>query len=120
MTSYTDIWVKGPVENVQQLVQHAFLASGFNVKWESGVKGKAEKGSKGMNIAFGALAQYFGIDFEIHAQKEMAALRLHKANTGWAGGAIGAMRVSNKFEEVSNTLAQWFQAQGVLQGVQKK
>ncbi len=73
-----------------------------------------------MNIAFGALAQYFGIDFEIFPQADQAALRLHQANTGWAGGAIGAMRVNKKSDEVSDVLARWFQAQGVLQQVTKK
>src|SRR3989442_1619271 len=120
MVSYTDIGVRGSVQNVQNLVQQAFAANGFAVKWESAVKGKAERGSKGMNIAFGALAQYFGIDFEIYPQPDAATLRLIKANTGWAGGAIGAMRVGKEFAQISDTLAQWFQAQGVLQGVRKQ
>ncbi len=67
--SYTDIAVKSSVENVQNLVQTAFASSGFKVAWENATRGKAEKGSKGMNIAFGALAQYFGIDFEIFPRR---------------------------------------------------
>jgi len=120
MTAYADIVVKGSVENVQNLVQHAFAASGFAVKWAAPTKGKAEKGSKGLNIAFGALAQYYGIDFEIYPAHEAATLRLLKANTGWAGGVIGAMRVNKQFEEVADTIAAWFQQQGVLQGLAKK
>lgn len=119
MASYTDIAVRSSVENVQNLVQHAFAANGFNVKWENATKGKAEKGSKGLNIALGALAQYFGIDFEIFPQQDAATLRLIKANSGWAGGAIGAIRVKKQFEELGDTLTTWFQSQGVLQGVRK-
>jgi len=120
VVTYTDIGVKGAVQNVQNLVQQAFAANGFQVRWDSAVKGKAEKGGKGMNIAFGALAQYFGIDFEIYPQQDAATLRLIKENTGWAGGAIGAMRVSKQFDQISDTLAAWFQSQGVLQGVRKQ
>ena len=119
MVNYTDISVRSSVENVQNLVQHAFAASGFKVAWENATKGKAEKGSKGMNIAFGALAQYYGVDFEIHPQQEAAVLRLIQANTGWAGGAIGAMRVKKQFQQVGDTLVAWFQSQGVLAGVRK-
>jgi hypothetical protein len=120
LASYADIAVKSNVDNVQNLVQQAFTASGFAVKWESGLKGKAEKGSKGLNIALGALAQYYGIDFEIHPGGEMATLRLHKANTGLAGGIIGVARVGKQFNRVTDTLAGWFQQQGVLQGVKKE
>lgn len=120
MVSYADIAVKGSVQNVQNLAQTAFVANGFTVKWESPTMGKAEKGRKGMNIAFGAFAQYYGVDFEIHPAQDGAVLRLHKSNTGLAGGIWGAMKVSKQFEQLSDTIAQWFQQQGVLQGVQKK
>lgn len=120
MTSYADIVVRGSVENVQNLVTHAFAASGFAVKWAAPTKGKAEKGSKGANLMLGALAQYYGIDFEIYPAQNAATLRLLKANTGWAGGVIGAMRVNEKFNDLADTIAAWFQQQGVLQGVAKK
>src|SRR5712691_4965740 len=65
MADYADIAVRGSVENVRNLVTQAFAANGFRVTWASATKGKAEKGSKGMNIAFGALAQYYAVEFEI-------------------------------------------------------
>lgn len=119
MTNYADVTVKGSVENVQNLVQTAFVANKFNVSWASPTKGKAEKGSKGMNIAFGAFAQYFGVDFEIYPGPEGATLRLFQANTGWAGGAIGAHRVKKQFEELHGLMTSWFQQQGVLVAAQK-
>jgi hypothetical protein len=112
--------VKGSVDNVQNLAQTAFAANEFTVKWEGPTKGKAEKGSKGMNFALGALAQYYAVDFEIFPSQDAAVLRLHKANTGLAGGIWGVMKVSKQFNELADTIAAWFQQQGVLQGVQKK
>jgi len=40
-TKYADIAVKMSTENVQNLVQHAFMANGFEVQWEGATKGKA-------------------------------------------------------------------------------
>jgi len=64
----------------------------------------------------GALAQYYGVDFEIYPGGAGATLRLHKANTGWAGGYLGARKVEKQFDVLSQTLAEWFRQQGVLQG----
>lgn len=108
------------MENVQNLVQTAFAANGFGVTWAGPTKGKAEKGSKGANIMLGALAQYYGVDFEIFPAQNAAILRLVKSNTGLAGGLIGMARVSEKFDGLTNTIAAWFSQQGVLQAVQKK
>src|SRR2546428_3302812 len=114
-TKYTDIQVKGSVENVQNLVQHAFGAIGFQIKWDGPTKGKAEKGSKGANLMLGALAQYYGIDFEIYPQKEEAAtVRLLKSNSGLAGGIWGMSKVNKQFDRLTDTIAGWFQQQGVL------
>jgi len=115
-TKYTDIQVKGSVENVQNLVQHAFGANGFQVQWDGPTKGKAEKGSKGANLMLGALSQYYGVDFEIAPNPNGAVLRLVKSNTGWAGGYLGARKVEKQFRQLGDTLAAWFQQQGVLLG----
>lgn len=120
MVSYADIVVKGSVANVQNLVQTAFSASGFTVKWAGPTKGKAEKGSKGANLMLGALAQYYGVDFEVFPAKDMATLRLEKSNTGLAGGILGMAKVNKQFDRLADTLASWFKQQGVLQAVQKK
>ena len=47
MADYTDIAVKGSVDNVRNLVTQVFAANGFQVSWAAATKGKAEKGSKG-------------------------------------------------------------------------
>ncbi|MGQ0797253.1 MAG: hypothetical protein ACT4OI_05230 [Methanobacteriota archaeon] len=116
---YADIAVRATPDEVQNLVQQAFSTNGFEVSWASGTKGKAEKGRKGMNIAFGALAQYYGIDFEIIPLQGGTTLRLHKANTGLAGGLWGMSKVNKQFNGLADSIAGWFQQQGRLVGVQK-
>lgn len=116
MTNYADIAVVGSVQNVQNLVQTAFTSNKFNVKWENATKGKAEKGSRGANLALGALAQYYAVEFEIYPGGQGATLRLYQANSGWAGGVIGAHRVKKQFDELYGTLTTWFKGQGVLAG----
>jgi hypothetical protein len=54
------------------------------------------------------------VDFEIYPAGEGATLRLLQANTGWAGGAIGAHRVKKQFEELHGLLSSWFRQQGLL------
>lgn len=119
MTKYADIAVRGSVQSVQQLVQGGFTAHGFRVQWQGLTKGKAEKGSKGKNIALGALAQYYAVEFEILAGNGVATLRLHKANSGWMGGYLGARSVEHQFTQLCETLSSWFQQQGSLVGMQK-
>jgi len=120
MVEYTDIQVRGSVQNVQTLVQSAFSANEFAVAWAGPTKGKAEKGSKGMNIALGALAQYYAVDFEIHPDQGGTILRLHKGNSGLAGGLWGMSKVNKQFTQLGDTLASWFQQQGILVGVKKQ
>ena len=119
MGDYVDIQVRGAVANVQNLVQTAFLSNEFRVNWAGPLKGKAEKGSKGANIALGAFAQYYAVEFEIHPANEGATLRLLKASSGMWGGAWGMHKTNKQFDQLSRTLEAWFQQQGVLQGVGK-
>src|SRR2546425_3122989 len=111
-TKYTDIQVKGAVENVQNLVQHAFGANGFQVQWDGPTKGKAEKGSKGANLMLGALSQYYGVDFEIAPNPNGAVLRLVKSNTGWAGGYPRAPKGEKQLQQLRGTMAAWVPQQG--------
>ena len=116
MTNYADIAVVGSVQNVQNLVGAAFTANKFRVNWQSATKGKAEKGSRGANLALGAFVQYYAVDFEIYPASQGATLRLFQANSGWVGGAIGAHRVKKQFDELDGLLTTWFQGQGGLAG----
>jgi len=120
MARYADIAVKGPVENIRNLTQQAFTSNGFDVRWENQMKGRAEKGSKGANIALGVLAQHYSVDFELLTAAEGGTLRLVKSGSGMAGGLLGMRRVNKQFDLLSETLASWFTQQGLLIGVEKQ
>lgn len=120
MAKYSDLLVKGSVDNIRNLAQQAFASNGFDVKWESQMKGRAEKGSKGANIALGVLAQHYAVDFEIAQVAEGATLRLVKTGSGMAGGLLGMRKVNKQFDLLSDTLASWFTQQGLLVGVKKQ
>jgi hypothetical protein len=119
MTDYTDFAVKGSADNARNLATQAFGANGFHVTWSSTTRGRAEKGSKGMNIAFGAFAQHYLVDFEIFPSPEGAALRLYQTVSGWWGGLWGRAKVKNQWNQLTGILASWFQQQGVLLGVRE-
>ena|SRR5216683_1302334 len=120
MAKYADIAVKGSVDNIRSLAQQAFQSNGFDVKWEGQLRGKAEKGNKGANIALGVLAQHYAVDFEILTASEGGTLRLVKTGSGMAGGLLGMRKVNKQFDLLSDTLASWFTQQGMLIGVRKQ
>src|SRR5216683_1933411 len=103
VTSYSEISVNGPVDNIQNLVQQAFFSNGFSVKWDSPGRGKAEKGSRVANLMVGALAQHYSVDFETLPTAEGGILRPHKGNTGLIGGLIGVEKVNKEFNQMSDT-----------------
>ncbi len=116
---YTDIFVDSPIENVQHLVQQVFEANKFSVNWNDPYSGKAQRGSKGMNVAFGGFAQYYEIDFQIHSMPDNSvAVRLVKSTTGWMGGALGAHKVKKQYKQVVDMLSHFFQSQGLYKGRQ--
>jgi hypothetical protein len=114
---YTDIFVGCPPENIQNLIKEVFYQNKFNVLWHSPDSGKATRGSKGKNLAFGVLSQYYEIEFQILALPDKSyAVRLIKANSGWWGGLLGAMKVDEQFEGVVNMLSNYFISQGLYRG----
>jgi hypothetical protein len=114
---YTDIFVASPPQNIQNMLQYVFYQNKFNVQWHSHSAGKAQRGSKGANIALGALSQYYEIDFEILVMPDQSfAVRLFKSNSGWWGGAIGAMKVSKQYDTVVDLLSNYFMTQGCFKG----
>lgn len=114
---YTDIYVTAPIQSVQQMVQQVFHQNGFTVEWHSQYAGKAHKGSRGMNVAFGAIAQYYEIDFQLFSMPDnTVAVRLLKSTSGWWGGVIGASMVEKRYNEVVGMLSNYFYSQGMYKG----
>ena len=120
MAKYTDISVKGSVENMQNLATRALGYDGFNVNWTTPTKGRAEKGSKGANVLLGALATHYVVDLEIYPAAEGGTLRLIKTGSGASGGLLGMRKANKQFEQLSDKLASWFKEQGLLLDVKKQ
>ncbi len=114
MARFTDLLVTAPPETVQSAVQQAFVSNGFRVSWQNPQQGHAEKGSRGANIALGALAQYYEVDFTLAPSTVGTTLRLLQSSSGAFGGLLGMARVKKQFQELSATLASWFQQNGLL------
>ena len=117
--AYADIQIRADPQGAQGIAAQAFSTYGFRVTWENATKGKAEKGSKGGNIALGALAQYYAINFEIHPAQGGTVLRLIQGNSGMAGGIMGVAKVRKQFRGVSDNIADWMRANNMLVAYQK-
>ena len=114
---YTDIFIAGQPPHVQQTVLQVFTQSGFSVELSSTYTGKARRGSAGMNIMFGALAQYYEVDFQILTLPDgTVVLRLIKMNTGLAGGIIGVSEVDQQFSDIVYIFSNYFHAIGQFRG----
>jgi hypothetical protein len=103
----------------QHLVAQVLMANQFRVTWHTPLTGIGERGSRGANIALGAMAQYYGIEFEIFPGDYGVVVRLVQANSGMAGGLIGYSSVKKTFASVCDRLAWWFQANILLIGYTK-
>jgi hypothetical protein len=77
----------------------------------------ASKGSKGMNIAFGAFAQYHEVWFSFATMPDgNIHLRLYRSGSGIAGGLIGMSSVKKSFRAIVAQAEATFQHAGVLLG----
>lgn len=120
LAKYSDIAVRGSVENIQNLVLQAFTSNGFTIKWDGPTRGWAEKGSTGANILLGAAATRHEAYFEIYPANEGGTLRLIKMGSGLFGGLLGVRSANKQFEKLTDTLSGWFGHQGLLLGVKKE
>jgi hypothetical protein len=117
VVEYTDILVSSPIEDVKEMVQQVFQQNGFKVQWSSEYDGKASRGSKGKNIAFGGFAQYHEIDFRITpAPDEIVTVRLIKSTGGWTGGLLGRRKVKKQYEKIVKMLSDHFSSIGTYKG----
>jgi hypothetical protein len=114
---YTDIFVACPPENIQYMLQQVFYANQFNVLWYSPDSGRAHRGSRDKYVFWGALSQYYEIDFRILTLPDKSyAIRLIRSNTGLWGGVIGVMNVNKQFEDVAYMLSNYFNSYGLYRG----
>jgi len=117
VVEYTDIFVSAPIENVKEMVQQVFQQNEFKVEWSSEYDGKASRGSKGKNIAFGAWAQYHEIDFKIFtAPDKPVAVRVIRSTSGLTGGLLGRRKVKKQYKKIVEMLSDHFSSIGTYKG----
>jgi hypothetical protein len=108
---YFDLIVDGPFQQVQKLLQDYFYYNGFRITRYDIHSGIAQRGSKGMNIVGGALAQYYEIRFQLIIMPDRSiCVRIFKANSGLWGGIIGVCMVEEKYQGIIDELSYFFSA----------
>lgn len=114
-----DVAVLGDPVHVRTTAVQALEARRFRFTWHDEWHALAERGSKVGNALGGAMAQYFAIDLQVMAghQPGQSIVRFTQGNTGWLGGAIGAVRVKNHYASFRDEFTGWFHQQGLLVAV---
>ena len=114
---YSDIFVSATVTDVQQWLAYTFTQQGFKLEWTDQYNGRATRGSAGANVAFGAMSQFYAVDFQLFSSPDGGlGIRLYKGNSGWAGGAIGAHKVKKQYGQIVDSVTQCFESLGCFRG----
>ncbi len=114
---YVDIFLSGSLESVKHSTQLVFNQNKFDVRWETSYAGKASKGSKAANVALGAFAQYYQIDFKIFTMPNQdIALRLIQADSGAWGSIAGMAMSEKKFRKMIDAVIGNFGSMGIYKG----
>lgn len=117
MVEYTDIFVSSSIEDVKEAVQQVFQQNEFEVQWSDKYDGKATRGSKGKQLAFGGFSPYHEIDFKIlPGSDETVAVRLIKRKSGWSGGLLGKRKVKKQYEKIVQMVSDHFSSIGTYKG----
>ena len=110
MASMIEFVLTGDQEAAKKVVLDATVQQGFTPTARDAWNFDLERGSNGLSIAFGALAgksfyMKFQLGFSVDAEGRLVA-RLSRDATGSAlrGGAIGASKAANTFQEVADAI----------------
>jgi hypothetical protein len=115
---YVDFLVAGDPVAARVTVEQALVARQFRVEWQDDWTATAERGSKGMNFAVGAFAQYFKVGVRlVSAQPGQTIVHIERQSSGMMGGAFGMVRVRRNLTALRAELEAIFGAAGVLRGV---
>lgn len=122
MSSHADFLIQGEPESVRSLGEQVIRGAGFTTVWNDNATGYAKRGSLPLTILLGVFvgkrqAMKVGITIFAGPQPGTTVLRLTRASSGWAAGAIGASRNKKMFVELIQDLAAPFGQTGALLGV---
>ncbi|HEU0132798.1 MAG TPA: hypothetical protein VFQ85_17600 [Mycobacteriales bacterium] len=115
---YVDIAVRLEPQAARERAVQELEARKFRLAWQDEWYGVAEKGSKGLSLVLGALAQYFKVGIRVMGGADgVTVVRFEKLASGWMSGWIGAIRANNQVKSLRDDVARAFEQQGVLVGV---
>ena len=107
-------------EQARDAITNVLEAHGFRLTFADEWTAVAQKGSKGMNVAFGAMAQYFEFGVQIFQDPGgETILRLSRNPVGYWGGLVGRARVAGTFGRIANEVITWLHQQGMLAGIRR-
>lgn len=118
---FADVAVRLEPGDARDAIAGILGAHGFQVSFLDPWNAVAERGSRGMNTVFGALAQYYCVGLSVFGGPGgETVVRLLRAPTGYwtGGGLVGKARVSGAFARITNEVIEEFTRRGVLVGVQ--
>ncbi len=120
MASSYDFFLTDTVDGAKSKVHRVFEEQGYKVTSTPQGNLAGEKGSMGLTVAFGALAgKSMHMKFEAQFftdDQQRIVVRLSRNLGGGAlkGGAIGASRTANAFQNLANVMGTTLNGAGVL------
>lgn len=110
--------LSGDYATIQKTVAEALQAQGFQTEVTGEWTARAERGSKGGSIVFGAFTGKSGrhiiIDIAFSTEGDgNVAVTLTEGTSGMSGGLIGMKQAKDSYREVYDTLSNTFKAAGV-------
>lgn len=110
MASMIEFVLTGDQEAAKKVVLDAAAEQGFASTARDAWHFDLERGSNGLSLAFGALAgkkfyMKFQLGFSVDGEgKLIARISRDSAGSALRGGAIGASRATNTFQEVADAI----------------
>ena len=93
---------------------------GFTVSWATEWSAEATRGSTAGNLLLGALAQKFVVGLSVTSVGNgQSMIRFDRQNSGWMGGAVGAIRVTRNMKALRDEFRDAMSARGMLAGVRE-
>lgn len=116
-----NLYVTGDPGRARSTLEAVLQSKGWKITWQAdGWTGMGTKGSKVMNVLFGAFAQYHELWFTLASLPDgNTHVRLYRTGSGIGGGLIGMSRVKTAFREVVGIVEAAYGQAGVLISSQK-
>jgi hypothetical protein len=119
MPAAYDFHIPSPVDAARDAVAHALRAQGFEIEASPNGSLIAQRGSFGLTMVIGALAgakmhMRFDVQFFQNGAETVARLNRSLAGGALKGGAIGASKTADAFQDAAHQLGKRLHEQGIL------